>query len=140
MMMRDSMKERPLRWLAYAYVLGRSMPILPLQYCRYMTMGYVAVDTLRQVGSARGGSVVMRPADTLIWHGLASVYIPGVMCKYVADNSHKLVKSFEVGPPRSIYIPFGFVMAALALGGVVIDGVVDTVLNNTTRPIMMGWR
>lgn len=140
----DLFRKPPGRWLGYYHVLGNALPtwaISPIAklWMFRTTVTYVAFDTVYNAIDNRRPNPVLKAADALIWQGLASILLPGLVIGGVARGSNILMETLKVAKPMNRFIPLGLVILTLPLFGNAMDQVVDTVMDNTTRPLLLRW-
>lgn len=138
----DFFRDPPGRWLGYCHVLGNALPttlVSPMAklWLFRTTVTYVAFDAVYKAIDNRRPNPVLKAADALIWQGLASILLPGLVIGGVARGSNMLMETLKVAKPMNRFIPLGLVILTLPLFGDAMDQVVDIVMDHTTRPLLL---
>lgn len=129
-----------IRPLAYSSEIGEAyrskIPIL-VKPLYALSFGYVIFDTYTQVNPMKiePKQKMIKTCDTLIWHGFASLLIPGVIVHSVVKYSEKLMKhtipTFKHASKCSPLIGLGSIFAIVHY----VDAFTDTLLNYSTRKL-----
>jgi hypothetical protein len=128
------------RPLAYSSEVGEAfrskIPIL-VKPLYMLSFGYVIFDTYTQVSPLKiePKQKIIKTCDTLIWHGFASLLIPGVIVHGTVKYSDKILKC--TFPNLKYASKFPPIIGLMSIFAVVhyVDSSTDALLNSTTRKL-----
>ena len=131
---RERFREWPTRLAGYSNEVGEAFrPLVPrwvVNMSYAMVSGYVVTDTAWRASTANSESTWPAEAfDSLLWHTLASVVIPGAAINRIVWVARRLV-------PLSRWIPTAIGLGCIPLIVEPIDYGVEVCMDMTVRPII----
>ncbi|KAI5642582.1 mitochondrial 18 KDa protein (MTP18) domain-containing protein [Phthorimaea operculella] len=103
----DFFRDTKIRYLGYANEIGEALrPIIDRKYVRYsygIAFGYVLADVVDKAVSklssdGRPTKVLWATGDALIWQGLASIVIPGMVINRIINFSEDALAKYGGHP------------------------------------------
>ncbi|KAJ2942741.1 hypothetical protein O0L34_g14930 [Tuta absoluta] len=108
----DFFRDTKVRYLGYANEIGEALrPIIDKKYVRYsygIAFGYVLADVVDKavgkMGTGRPSKVIWATGDAIIWQGLASIVLPGMVINRIINLSEEALSKYG-GHPYLLKIP-----------------------------------
>lgn len=135
------------RPLAYASEVGESMKsvVHPYVYRTFwgMSIAYVFADTavqVRNLSECQGVTrkdLIVKTADTAMWHSLASLIVPGVTIHTIVKLANKCISYAPSYVPRTGVTLFPPLLGLASIPFIIhpIDHATDRVMDNTFRKL-----